>query len=221
MNIKKPTKAELMAWVKDNSLDHGTYVFIPASKVADMSDLPDPTATSIGDLLKEWANKPVTPADYVFDPTMTLADHWRRFALDYRNDRNKLREENEKLKEKHTQEFVAASKVRVENLTLNKHITEHAYRIADMKRVINEKTEGYSRLQKQVDESGASYRRTIDRAQTVINEKTDLIARLRGCLDKERDAYARLAKRVERMRVKFPMLMESIDSAMDDEEAGE
>jgi Mg2+ and Co2+ transporter CorA len=184
MNIKKPTKAELMAWLKDNSLDHGTYVFIPASKVADMP------ATSIGDLLKEWANKPVTPADYVFDPkTATITDHYRKLALDFRADRNSLREENEILKKKHTQEYIAASKVRVENLILNKHITEHAYRIADMKRA--------------------------------INEKTDLIARLRGCLDKERDAYARLAKRVERMRVKFPMLMESIDSAMDDEEAGE
>lgn len=159
MNIKKPTKAELMAWLKDNSLDHGTYVFIPASKVADTP------ATSIGDLLKEWANKPVTPADYVFDPkTVTLADHWRKFALDFRADRD--------------------------------------------------------HLQKQVDESGASYRRTIDRAQTVIDEKADLIARLRGCLDKERDAYARLAKRLDRMREKFPRAMESIEDAID-EEAGE
>jgi predicted ribosome quality control (RQC) complex YloA/Tae2 family protein len=173
MDIKKPTEAELTAWLKDNGFDH---------------DLP---ATSIGDLLKEYMNKVETPADYVFDPKTpikprreptvhnidltkkTPEDYWRKLALDFRADRD--------------------------------------------------------RLQKQVDESGASYRRTIDRMQTVINEKTDLIAdmkrainektdliaRLRGCLDKERDAYAGLAKRLDRMREAYPRAMESIEYAID------
>jgi len=138
MDIKKPTEAELTAWLKDNGFDH---------------DLP---ATSIGDLLKEYMNKVETPADYVFDPKTpikprreptvhnidltkkTPEDYWRKLALDFRADRD--------------------------------------------------------RLQKQVDESGASYRQTIDRITMQKNEmrerllkQTDVLTTWNSTLNNEND----------------------------------
>ena len=174
MDIKKPTEAELTAWLKDNGFDHDTHVYVPASKVADMPDLP---ATSIGDLLdawlkkvetlddynlipKEYVNKVETPADYVFDPKTPI----------------KPRREPT-----------------VHNIDLTKKTPADYWR----KLALDFRADR-DRLQKQVDESGASYRRTIADMKRAINEKTDLIARLRGCLDKERDAYAKLHKEVDK-----------------------
>ena len=101
MDIKKPTKAELTAWLKDFGFVDGTRVFIPASKVADMPDLP---ATSVGDLLDAWLKEVETPEDYNLIPKeqtvdkidltkKTPVDYWRKLALDFRADRNKAWEE--------------------------------------------------------------------------------------------------------------------------------
>jgi predicted RNase H-like nuclease (RuvC/YqgF family) len=117
MDIKKPTKAELTAWLKDNGFDHDAHVYVPASKVADMPDRP---ATSIGDLLKEYMNKVETPDDYNLipkEPTVhnidltkkTPEDYWKKLALDFRADRDRLQKENEELR-KEVEECIKAIK---------------------------------------------------------------------------------------------------------------